>query len=77
MIGTSENKTEAIESLSTISNKKATMSEYDYVALRDLATIASTMGLDALFKTTTVAKNKNLEHAWAYLDKMLPRNMEM
>lgn len=77
MIGTSENKTEAIESLSTISNKKATMSEYDYVALRDLATLASTMGLDALFKTTTVAKNKNLEHAWAYLDKMLPRNMEM
>lgn len=77
MIGTSENKSEALEALSTIINKKQQMSDYDYTALRDLAAIASTMGLDAMFKTTTVAKNKNLEHAWKYLDKMLPRNMEL
>jgi hypothetical protein len=53
------------------------MSTNDYYALRDMYAVASKMGLDALFETTTAVKNKNIEHAVNYIAKMLPRSMEL
>lgn len=76
-IGESESKQDAQLSLEAILHKKANMSTIDYVALKDLATLSDKIGLDALFKTTQLSSDKNLQQAWDYLLKMLPRNMEM
>ena len=76
-IGTSESKQDAQLSLQAILQKKVNMSTIDYAALKDLATLADKIGLDALFKTTQVSSDKNLQQAWGYLMKMLPKNMEM
>lgn len=75
-IGKSTSKQDATLTLESVFHKKANMSTKDYLALKDLATLADHIGLDALFNTTQVASDKNLNEAMAYLFHMLPAQME-
>ena len=76
-IGKATSKQDAIIALETLFKKKVNMSQADYLALGDLAKLADHIGLDAMFNTTQVSSNKNLQQAFDYLLKMLPQNMEM
>lgn len=75
-VGKSTSKQDATLTLESVFHKKANMSTKDYLALKDLATLADHIGLDALFNTTQVASDKNLNEAMAYLFHMLPAQME-
>lgn len=76
-VGSSENKTEAYQNLSqllTTGSKKMTQEDYD--ALKALAAASDQIGLDAIFKTSELNKNKNVAIACNYIMQILPKNMQ-
>ena len=77
MIGTSETKEQANETMQTVFRKKSQLTTNDFNALQELWKLASNIGMDAVLQTTTVTKNKNIQHALSYINNMLPRNMEL
>lgn len=75
-VGSAENKQEAYELLSTLKGSKAQqLPTADYLAIKDLATIANQVGVDMLFKTTRVSNDPNLQHALEYIYNLMPANM--
>lgn len=75
-VGQSETKQEAIESLGSIyGNAVKNMSVMEFTAIKDLYAIKDKVGMDMLLKTTKVAKDSNLQHAWQYIMSVLPKNM--
>lgn len=77
-VGTTETKTEAYQNLGTILTAGANkMTQQEYDALKAVAAASDQIGLDAIFKTSELNKNKNVAIACEYLMKILPKNMRM
>lgn len=78
IINESGSKQEAYTSLKSVYDRAAInqLSQQEYLALKDIATMVENVGLDTIFKTTNISNNANLQHAFKYIASILPKNMQ-
>lgn len=75
-VGESTSASEAYTNLASIMGSTSRPSEKEFEQISNMASIAQTMGTDAIFKQTTEVQQQNFQAGLKYIYSVLPQNMK-